>query len=153
MRRQQQVAHIGLHKAHFTAVALQMTIHAADFDLQLRLAFVLERRQQRHHLRILGDLRRIQHPLALAVIVSHFFLQVDRDQLIVHQLHLAVAELKIGAADVFAPLMRLDDPDAVLTIRRARGAWHIIDLLFIFRRHAYRILRVTADDHRQRSRR
>ncbi len=110
LRRQQQVAHIGLHKAHFTAVALQMTIHAADFDLQLRLAFVLERRQQRHHLRVLGDLRRIQHPLALAVIVSHFFLQVDRDQLIVHQLHLAVAELKIGAADVSGNNNKIDYP-------------------------------------------
>jgi hypothetical protein len=53
-----------------------MTVHAADFDLQLRFAFVLERRQQRHHLRVFRDLRRIQHPLALAVIVSHFFFRL-----------------------------------------------------------------------------
>ena len=151
LRRQQQTSHIGLHKTHFAAIAFQVRVYATDFDLQLRFALILERRQQGEHLRIFGDLWRIEHALALAVVVSDLFLQVDRDQLIVHQLHFAVAEFEVGAAHIFAPLMGLDDPDTVLLVRRARAARNVIHLFFILRGHAYRVLRVAADDHRQRT--
>ncbi|MNP46269.1 hypothetical protein D3C76_1402560 [compost metagenome] len=70
-----------------------------------------------------------------------------------HQLHLAVAEFEIRAAYVFTPLMGLHNPDPVLLVRCARRARHVVHLLFIFRGHTDRILRVAAHNHRQRTRR
>ena len=60
-------------------------------------------------------------------------------------------KLKISPSHVFAPLMRLHNPDAVLLIRFAWRTRHVIDLFFVFCRHTDWILRVTTDDHRQRS--
>ena len=117
-----------------------MPVHAAHFHFQLRLAFTLERRQQREHLRVFRNLWRVKYAFTLPIIVGHFLLQVHRDQLIVHHFQLAVAELEIGAAHIFAPLMGLHNPDTVLFIRGARGARHIVNLLFVLRSHAHRIL-------------
>ncbi|MNS97709.1 hypothetical protein D3C72_1320550 [compost metagenome] len=66
-----------------------------------------------------------------------------------HQLQLTVTELEIGTAHILAPLMRLHNPGAVLTIRRARRARHIIHLLVVLARHTDRILRMTTNDHVQ----
>ena len=57
-----------------------------------------------------------------------------------HQLQLAVAEFEVGATHVFPPLMRLHDPGAVLAIRRARRARHIIHLFAVVAGHTHRIL-------------
>ncbi len=125
------MAKIGLYKAHFAAIALKRCIDRTNFHRQLRLAFVLERRQQREHLGVFRNFWRIEHALAVTVVVNNLFLQVDRDQLIVHQLHLTVAELKVGTANVFTPLVSLHDPDPVLAVRCAGRARHVVHLLFI----------------------
>ena len=131
---------VGLHKAHFAAIPFKTASGAANLHAQLRFAFVLERRQQREHLRVFGNFRRVEHAFALAVVIGHFLLQVDRDELVAHQFHLAVTKLEIRATNVFAPLMGLHNPGAILLIRCARCAGHIIGLLFILRGHADRIL-------------
>ena len=134
------MAHVGLHEANFTAVSLQTTVQRADFHVQLRLALVLERRQQGEHLLVFSDLWRVEYALTFTVRVGDFLLQVDRDELIMNKLHLAVTELKIRPADVFAPLVRLNNPDTVLTVRRARRARHVVHLLFVLGCHTHRIL-------------
>ena len=68
-----------------------------------------------------------------------------------HQLKLTIAEFEVRAADIFPPLVGLNYPDTVLFVRRAGRTRYVINLLFIFRRHANRVLRVTAYNHRQRA--
>ncbi len=132
LRCQHQVPHVGLHETHLTAIPFQPAGECTDLHIQLGFAFILERRQQGEHLWVFRNFRGIEDALALAVIVGHLLLQVDRDQLIMHQLHLPVTEFEIRAADVFTPLMGLHNPDAVLLVRRARRARHIVHLFFIF---------------------
>ncbi len=123
--------HVSLHKTNFAAIPFQATIQRADLHVQLRFAFTLERRQQREHLLVFRNFWRIKYALTFPVRVSDLLLQVDRNKLVMHQFHLAVTEFKIRAAYVFAPLVGLHNPDAVLTIRRTRRAGHIIHLFFI----------------------
>ncbi|MNE10237.1 hypothetical protein D3C80_1029410 [compost metagenome] len=79
LRCQQQMSHIGLYKADFAAIPFQTTINSADLHIQLRFAFILERRQERQHLGVFGNFRRVKYALTFAIIISHFFLQIHRN--------------------------------------------------------------------------
>ena len=132
--------HVGLHETDFAAIAFQAAIERANLHVQLRFAFILERCQQRQHLLVFSDFWGVKYALTFPVRVRDFLLQVDRDQLVVHQFHLAVTELKVRTTNVFTPLVSLNNPDTVLPVWRTWRARHVIHLFFILRRHAYRIL-------------
>ena len=145
--------HVGLHETDFAPIAFKARIDATDFHVELRFPLILERRQQRKHLLIFSYFWGVEYAFTFTVVPGHFFLQVDRDELVINHFHFAVTELKVRPAHVFPPLMRLHNPDPILLVWRTWRTRYVINLLLVFRSHTHRILRVTTDNHRQRSRR
>ena len=97
------------------------------------------------HLLVFGDLGGVGHHAGLAICCAHGALEVDRNERVLHQLELSVAELEVGTAYVFAPFVGLYDPGTILAIRLALGARHIGPVQHILGLHAGRVLGVTTD--------
>ena len=106
------------------------------------MADFLERRQQRPQRGVFRD--GLGERLLAAVGLGA--LQVDRQQRVAHQLDLAGIQLEVGAADVFAPLMRLHDPGTVLTVGRAGRAGDVGVDAEVLGGHADGVLAVAAND-------
>ena len=138
-------AQIGGLRPHAVAVAIEHADSLTHRQGQARSAVVLERFEEVAHRRVFGDALGVD----LARAVGLALRQVDRQQLVLQQLNLAGIDDEIGTSDVLAPLVRLHDPGAVLSIRRAGLARHIGVNALVLGAHADRVLAVATDDQVQ----
>ncbi len=122
-------------KADFIALADKQPVTAANGYIQLFTGAQLERRQQLHHRRIRDDRLLIRQPGFTAILIRDFMLQINRNELIIFQRQLAIAKGKIAATDIFAPLLSLHDPDAILPIGLAGLARLVIRNAAVSLRH------------------